>query len=229
MKATNVPNGNRGKAKRGRPHIPLLRQRILRCAAEMFSDKAFDQVLTNDLAARAGVGKGSIYRVFGSKEELYVATIIEGFVQLRDQIDEALARVATPREQVETIVGRTLRYFWDRGQFFIFLHSDNLSRRHAQHYREERERFSRLIVAVLERGMKTGAFRADLDVDLAAQALLGILRGLSRYRREHVTPDHAVRVAAATFLDGFSARAPASPVNAGGTARFKRAPLAPNR
>ena len=99
----------------------MLRARILHSAMELFGEKGFDDVPIDDVAARAGVGKGSVYRQFGSKEQLYAASVIEGFVQLRNQIETALAQAASIPERITTIVHHTVSYFWTRRQFFILL------------------------------------------------------------------------------------------------------------
>jgi AcrR family transcriptional regulator len=51
------------------------------------------------MATRAGVGKGSVYRQFSSKEELYIDTVIEGFVDVRTQVLKNLETAQTVPEK----------------------------------------------------------------------------------------------------------------------------------
>src|SRR5271167_366739 len=111
----------RRKDGRGRPSTPFLRERILQSAAELFADREFDLVLIDEVAAHAGVGKGSVYRQFKSKEELYAAAVIDGFAALQREIRTALAGCTSMREQIATIVRHTVRFFWTRRQFFALL------------------------------------------------------------------------------------------------------------
>src|ERR1700720_1058885 len=111
----------RRKDGRGRPSTPFLRERILRSATELFAEQEFDLVLIDEVAAHAGVGKGSVYRQFKSKEELYAAAVTNGFVELQSEIRSALVNTSTMSEQVATIVRHTLRFFWSRRQFFALL------------------------------------------------------------------------------------------------------------
>ncbi|NBT62453.1 MAG: TetR/AcrR family transcriptional regulator, partial [Planctomycetia bacterium] len=46
-------------------------EKILAAAEVMFASKRFHEVLMEDIAIGAGVGKGTIYRYFKNKEELY--------------------------------------------------------------------------------------------------------------------------------------------------------------
>jgi len=203
------PNRTRGagEVRVGRRPIPMLRARILLSAMDLFGEKGFDAVPVDDVAARAGVGKGSVYRQFGSKEELYAASVIEGFVQLRGQIETALADAASIPERIRTIVRHTLSFFWNRRQFFILLRDPTkLPRAREIRYQRERGQLSSLISAVLREGAAGGVLRGDLDFDLLTEALLGMMRGVNRYKASHVSLDDAANTVVATFLDGSLAR-----------------------
>ncbi len=52
-------------------------QEILQAALEVFSEKGFAGARLDDVAARAGITKGTIYVYFPSKEDLFVATLKE--------------------------------------------------------------------------------------------------------------------------------------------------------
>src|SRR5246127_4263313 len=155
IKRQSVSPPIRRKDGRGRPSTPFLRERILQSAAELFADREFDQVLIDDVAAHAGVGKGSVYRQFKSKEELYAAAVINGFVKLQREIRTALAGCSTMRTQIETIVRLALRFFWGRQQFFSLLRDPKaLPRVQERQYRAQREDLSQLVIAVLDDGVK---------------------------------------------------------------------------
>jgi AcrR family transcriptional regulator len=199
--------GGPGEVRAGRRPIPMLRARILHSAMELFGEKGFDAVPVDEVAARAGVGKGSVYRQFGSKEELYAASVIEGFVQLRNQIEAALAGAAPVSQRIRTIVLHTLSFFWNRRQFFILLRDPTkLPRARELRYQRERLQLSVLISGVLREGAAAGVLRGDLDFDLLTEVLLGMMRGVNRYKAAHVSLEDAVDIVVATFLDGSLAR-----------------------
>lgn len=60
---------------RGRPRDPGTDQRIRRAAAELLLKNGFDKTTVDEVAARAGVGKATVYRRWASKEDLAVAAM----------------------------------------------------------------------------------------------------------------------------------------------------------
>ncbi len=197
----------RRKDGRGRPSTPFLRERVLQSAAELFAEMEFDLVLIDEVAAQAGVGKGSVYRQFKSKEELYAAVVINEFTELQREIRAALAGCTSMREQIATIVRHALKFFWTRRQFFALLRDPKaLPPSQERQYQDQRKDLSRLISGVLDDGVKRGAMRSGIDTRLAAESLLGMMRGINRYGREYTTPDRAVDILTSIFLDGYAAR-----------------------
>ena len=189
------------KRKRGRRPIPLLRQRIIRSATELFGAKGFEQVLTDEVALHAGVGKGSVYRQFGSKEQLYAATVIEGFKHLCNQIEAALGDTQSDRERLSTIVRHAMAYFWDRRQFFVLLRDPTkLPRAEETRYRTERGQLARLVSGVLREAGREGRIRADLDYGLLAECLLEDLAHPTSGRTSIAPPNRAAGIRAASSI-----------------------------
>jgi len=192
---------------RGRPTIPFLRETILRHASDLFGNKDFARVSIDKVASRSGVGKGSIYRQFGSKEELYASVVIEGFKHLQKEIRSALSGTVSTRDQIATVVRHTLTFFWTRRQFFALLRDPTrIPARLERSYRKERQELASLVEAILVEGIQSVALRPDLDTRIVAESLLGMLRGINRYCRDYTTPELASEAVVSLFLDGCSSR-----------------------
>ena len=191
------------KKTRGRPSIPFLHETILRHASDLFAKKDFARVSVDEIAARSEVGKGSIYRQFGSKEELYASVVIEGFKHLQKEIRSALSGLTSTRDEIETVVRHTLRYFWTRRQFFALLRDPTaIPISLERSYSKQRQELSKMVSTILNEGVQAGAIRPDLDTRIVAESLLGMLRGINRYGREYATPENAVDEVVALFFDG---------------------------
>lgn len=67
------------------------RGEILRAAADVFAERGFHNARISDIAGRAEVAQGTIYRFFESKEELAGALVAEGLATMQDLATQALA------------------------------------------------------------------------------------------------------------------------------------------
>lgn len=105
------------KVKRGRPKDEGLQARrqeeILDAAAQLFAEQGFAQADVQQLADRLEVGKGTIYRYFPSKEELFRAAVDRGLRGLDEHVDAAVADVPDPLERIERAILAFLVYFDD--------------------------------------------------------------------------------------------------------------------
>ena len=147
---------------------------ILEAAARVFSGKPFHEVLIDDVAAEAGVGKGTIYRYFETKEDLFFAAILHSFDELSAALGESLAHETSPRRRLERIAREVLSFSWERRELFSLLLSD-----------ERRFRgIDARIGAELFRGMiraANGLRRPEDTLDGLVSEIVGIFtRGIER-------------------------------------------------
>jgi AcrR family transcriptional regulator len=70
---------------RGRPPSPTARAAIIQAALELFAERGFQAATIEAIAARAGVGRNTIYRRWPTKEELIVDAIYELSADLDEQ------------------------------------------------------------------------------------------------------------------------------------------------
>ena len=65
---------------------------ILDVAEELFAEKGYDNASTNDIIARIGIARGTLYHHFGSKEEILDAIVDrmtrEGISQARNIVND---------------------------------------------------------------------------------------------------------------------------------------------
>jgi AcrR family transcriptional regulator len=67
------------------------RSEILRAAGEVFAQRGFHNTRISDIAGKAGVAQGTIYRFFDSKEELASGLVMAGLDAMKDLAEGALA------------------------------------------------------------------------------------------------------------------------------------------
>ena len=196
----------------------MLRENILRSAMDLFGEHGFEPVSIDDVAERAHVGKGSVYRQFTSKQQLYAEAVIQGFVELCGEIEVALKGASSVGERMTIVARHALAYFWNRPEFFAVIRvPGKLLRSQQERYRSQRGALSAMIAGILKDGIRSEAIRPDLNVELLAESLLGMMRGVNRYRKRDVSVDEAVRTVVSVFLEGCTTRAP---VSRGASGRF---------
>jgi AcrR family transcriptional regulator len=158
----------------GRPRDPRADRAILQATLELIAERGVHEFLTEDVAARAGVGKGAIYRRYRSKDELVTAAIgaaVSEEIAVPDTGSTRADLLALVREAVQlyrgSLAGRLM---------------PNLIGAMAQRpelARSVREGFlagrRSALAEVLQRGVERGDLRPDLDLELALDVLGGPL------------------------------------------------------
>jgi AcrR family transcriptional regulator len=158
----------------GRPRDARADRAILEATRELIAELGVYEFRTEDVAARAGVGKGAIYRRYGSKDELVtaaIAALVSGEIVVPD--------TGSTREDLLLLMGEAVQLY--RGSLAARL-MPNLIGAMAQKpelARAVRDGFlagrRAALSEVLRRGVERGDLRTDLDVELALDVLGGPL------------------------------------------------------
>src|SRR3954449_824047 len=85
------------------------RERILDAAVELATDGGWDAVQMREVAERAEVALGTLYRYFPSKVHLLVSVLGRTFIQLHDSV-QVDSSSGTPQERVYRVVAVMTRY-----------------------------------------------------------------------------------------------------------------------
>ena len=158
--------------RKGRPRSDDAHRRILDATRELLSEDGFSDLRLEHVAARAGVGKATIYRWWGSKEAL-AQELLAGLAaphievaQTGDTREELLAAVLNPMRAVtETPFGPVIRALLSQIAVNPTL-GDPFRATVVQARRDE-------IGRVVDRGIERGDLRPDADKDVATELLVG--------------------------------------------------------
>jgi AcrR family transcriptional regulator len=191
-----------------RVRTPDKEETILEAAARVFSGRPFHEVLIEEIATAAGVGKGTIYRYFETKEDLYFAAILHSFDELSDALSESLSQETSPRRRLERIAREVLSFSWDRRELFDLLLSDE--RRFAKREEEmqkRREAVTRLAQEAILEGIRRREFRG-IDARVGAELFRGMIRAANGLRRPEDTLDGLVSEIVGIFTRGIERARP---------------------
>ncbi|KAB7627934.1 TetR/AcrR family transcriptional regulator [Alkalilimnicola sp. S0819] len=152
---------------------------ILAAAVTVFAEQGYRAVDVQQIADRAGVGKGTVYRYFATKEALFLAALRSCLDGLREQVQAAAEGVADAPAKLKAAMRAYFAFFdaqpeaaelfiQERAEFrdqpmpLYFIHAE-------AHRHEWRDVFEQLRVLGLLRGV---------DPDTAQQLLGGMLYGV---------------------------------------------------
>jgi AcrR family transcriptional regulator len=188
----------------GRPRSEQAEQAIIEATLDLFAEKGFEGVCVDLVAARAGVGKATIYRRWPNKEELLLAafgSLKSPFpepkgVSVRDDllamVEVMCADKADPRKarRYALLLGEGEKY-------------PRLVARYKETVVEPRRDVMR---AVIRRGVETGELRPDTDVEIAMLQLTGAIMAQEKSQAGTLDRDFAARLVDGLLL-GLSSRA----------------------
>src|SRR6185312_8462753 len=96
-------------------------EQILEAAARLFARHGYTDTDTQLLAEKLGVGKGTLYRYFPSKEELFLATVDRVMRRLHEQIEAAIKDVDEPLQRIALAIRAYLAFFAEHPDFVELL------------------------------------------------------------------------------------------------------------
>jgi AcrR family transcriptional regulator len=156
-------------------------QELLASALDIFVERGYAASRLDDVAARAGVSKGTLYLYFENKEELFKAVVRENLVSALSEAEDYVEKYAGTSTALlrEVIMG-----WWKRvgttklsGITKLMMAESGNFPDVARFYHEEViSRSNALIIRVLERGIASGEFRsvdtANTNLAIVAPVLM---------------------------------------------------------
>jgi AcrR family transcriptional regulator len=155
--------------------------RLARSAFELFADSGFANVNLDQIAARAGVTKGSLYWHYRNKKELILAACDHYYCQWQTDVERALARGASPLERLrlalvfsaDSCIIDTRNRLFTTGIFMLMQEDADVRASWSRFYDVVRTFYVGLVEAAQrEGGLAKGDARRG--VDLMLEAMEGI-------------------------------------------------------
>ena len=183
------------------------RDAVLHAAERLFVDNRFDRVTLEGICREAHVGRGSVYRYFRDKEDLYASVLTAGMEQLRRAVEREVERASDPAEALEAAAGALLRFYRRRRNLLRWFQAEvcrgnpAYARAHAEVHRHRKELVERL-AGIIRQQVGTGARRRRLAAPDAARLFLAMVREASRIRAEDGAAGLTARKVVSLFLHG---------------------------
>ena len=161
---------------------PPIRERLTAAALELFDERGYEHTTVDDIAARAGVGRTTFFRAFGSKEDVVFPHHEQVLVAVRDRL--AAATPETASVAVVEAARLVLRHYLAEGavartRYRLTSSVPALRAREIATMQQYQRLFRGYIAGWLRQGPAAGAgvdLRAELGANLVVTAHNFVLR-----------------------------------------------------
>ena len=174
------------------PRVERSRIVILKAAVDELADVGYGGVTIESVAARAGVGKSTIYRHWPDK----LALIAEAFETFHEQMVPGLGDLSV-RQSVALLIHHVAEVVVDstfsRCIPALIEGAERDARVREFHHRYSAER-RQVLIDLIERGVRQGEVSTDVDPELATTTLLGAIFYRRLMTAQPFNPDDAAKL-----------------------------------
>lgn len=153
-----------------------MKEKIMAAAILLFSKYGYKKTTLEEIAGELQMTKGSIYRYFVNKEDLYHQAVSKLLDEWRNFVKESIAADTKPLEKLLHMAEMAIHYPEKNTDFCAIVLADpaifSLSPG-KDHYRAANRPAEELLHGVLNEGVAAGVFR-DLNIDYTTELLFSI-------------------------------------------------------
>ena len=155
------------------------RNQILDAATLIFSERGFSRANTDEIAKKANIGKGTLYRYFKNKKDIFFSVVDRGLSKLKEKILKEVEKTKNPLKKIENAVKAYLSFFEENRNFVgMLIHEQSsfrkrIARRYFEHYYGNVRRIKQTFKSGIEQGLIK-----DMDMDSLISVYASMLNGL---------------------------------------------------
>jgi len=189
---------------------------IMAAARSVFREKGYEDAPLSEIAERANVVEGSIYRYFENKRDLLVKVIEDWYESMLADYDQQLSGIQGTRNRLRFMIWRHLKTIHEEPALcdlmFQFLRTGR-DYSHTGVYELNRE-YTRRTLDIVNEGIAAGELRGDVPLRLVRDMIYGCIehRTWAYLRGEgSFDPDATADAITDLVLSGLQKRAPEAP------------------
>jgi AcrR family transcriptional regulator len=165
--------------RRGRPGHDL--STVLATSVEVFNERGYDGTSMEDLSARLGIGKSSIYHHVDSKEALLTLALNHALEGLEESAHEVKALDGAAVDRLELLLRRSVAVLVERLPYVTLLLRVRGNSEVERQALTRRRRIDRLVAELVKEAVDDGALRPDIDPAVIARLLFGTVNSLTEW------------------------------------------------
>jgi len=157
-------------------------KQIMRVVEKLATNRRFHEITLDEVAEAAGVGKGTIYRYFADKDELFFQVATSGFEELCELLKRTVPCGTSFTEKLLNACKQITKFFAVRKQ--LLQTEANLAYwrkgKIRQRWLGKRKMLVNALADIFCEGVAEGVVRSDISAEVMATFLLGLLRTQAR-------------------------------------------------
>lgn len=156
----------------------MRQDRILFGALEVFKSHGLENATMEEIAAKSGFGKATLYYYFRSKEEVFAAILQNGWQMLWISLEPVISEISSPRNTFIQVLLKIAENIRKRPGLFEFLfNAPKIISFEEEPWKKYQDRMYATLHSLLEEGIKAGEF-PDVNPKLLFKAMGGLFMGL---------------------------------------------------
>jgi len=163
----------------------IMKQKIIQKATELFLNLGFKSVTMDDIAAKMGISKKTIYIHFSNKKDIVAVVTDSIFEQVSSDIDKICALEQNPIEEIYEIKKRVIHHMRNEKASPWY----QLEKYYPKIYNSIKKRqfnyMQNCVITNLNRGLKEGLFRENINVQFVARIYFN---GVTTIKDEELFP-----------------------------------------
>jgi TetR/AcrR family transcriptional regulator, transcriptional repressor for nem operon len=159
-------------------------QEALDAAKLAFWERGYEATSTQDLLDAMGLTKGSLYKAFGDKHNLFLMTLKDYLDRLFEKMKASVESSDNPGESLSTLMGSVenlcCQQEIQRGCFAVntVVELSQRDEKAAELLKRHLTRVEKLLAEVISRGQQSGDFRSDISAEHLAEGLFVFIFGM---------------------------------------------------
>lgn len=150
---------------------------IMLAARDVFREKGYEEAPLSEIAERANVVEGSIYRYFDNKRDLLVKVIEDWYEGMLADYDKQLSGISGTRNRLRFMIWRHLATIHEDPALcqLMFLHLRTGPNYSATGVHELNRQYTRRTLDIVKEGIAAGEFRANVSLRLVRDMIYGCI------------------------------------------------------
>jgi AcrR family transcriptional regulator len=158
---------------------------ILSAARKVIATRGYSDATVDEIAAAAGIAKGTVYLYYPSKKDIYLAALKQGLLELQERTRVTMQAASGIQDKLRGFVRTRIEYAEANRDFIKIYHSEfgNLTNAAAcdGEFQQLYLKQAKMLQAVLQEAVDSGEIR-PLRSDFAAFIIYDMVKGVMMQR-----------------------------------------------